>query len=188
MSSISAPFGLRPSFFPTGLERPQGLVNGIASGLGSNIFKGQPVKYNSAAGTIAPVTGTEAFVGAFAGVDFTDTTGRRRTSNFWPAGTTGTEIVAYFYNDPNIVYEVQATGSLAQTAVGQQANIANPGAGSTGTGLSGAQISTTTVSGSLAQLRIVDLAPNVDNAWGDAFTNVRVQISNHQFVATINAV
>ena len=107
MSSSSAAFGLRPAFFPTGLERAQALANGIASGFSSDILKGMPVKYLTT-GVIQPVTGTEAFVGAFAGVEWTDTTGRRRVSNYWPSGTTGTSIVAYFYNDPLIVYEIQA--------------------------------------------------------------------------------
>ena len=31
MSSSNAPFGLRPSFHPSGLDRAQALANGIAS-------------------------------------------------------------------------------------------------------------------------------------------------------------
>ena len=116
MSSSNAPFGSRPAFHPSGLDRAQALANGIASGYSTDILKGQPVKYVTG-GTIEEVTGTEAFVGAFDGVEWTDTTGRRRVSNYWPAGTayqTGS-CVAYFYNDPNIVYEIQADGSVAQS-------------------------------------------------------------------------
>ena len=47
MSSTSAPFGLRPAFHPSGLDRAQALANGIVSGYASNILKGQPVKYNA---------------------------------------------------------------------------------------------------------------------------------------------
>ena len=108
MSATSAPFGLRPAFFPTGLERAQALTNGITSGYASNILKNQPVVYGSTAnggtlGTIIPAAATGAITGAFAGVEFTDTTGRRRVSNYWPASTSGTNIIAYFYNDLNIV-------------------------------------------------------------------------------------
>jgi len=106
MSATSAPFGLRPAFHPSGLDRAQALANGIVSAYATDILKGQPVKYVTG-GTIEPVTSTEAFVGAFDGVEWTDTTGRRRVSNYWPASTayqTGS-CVAYFYNDPNIVYE-----------------------------------------------------------------------------------
>lgn len=188
MSSSSAPFGLRPAFFPTGLERAQALANGITSGYGTDILKGQPVKYTTG-GVINPVSGTEAFVGAFAGVEWTDTTGRRRVSNYWPASTSGTSIVAYFYNDPLIVYEIQADGAVAQTAIGDNANFSNLTAGSTTTGLSQCTMSASlTGTSTYGQLRIVDLAPYADNAWGDAYTIVRVQIANHQFVATLNAI
>jgi len=47
MSSTNAPFGLRPSFHPTGLDRAVALTDGIASAYSSNILKGQPVALNS---------------------------------------------------------------------------------------------------------------------------------------------
>jgi hypothetical protein len=189
MSATSAPFGLRPAFFPTGLERAQALANGITSAYSADILKGQPVKYNN--GVINEVTSTEAFVGAFAGVEWTDTTGRRRVSNYWPALTsyqTGS-CVAYFYNDPLIVYEIQADGAVAQTSIGDNANFSNLTAGSNVTGLSQCTMSSSlTGSSTFGQLRIVDLAPYPDNAWGDAYTIVRVQVAEHQFVATLNAI
>ena len=45
MSATNAPFGLRPAFHPSGLDRAQALANGIASGYNTDILKGQPVKY-----------------------------------------------------------------------------------------------------------------------------------------------
>ena len=193
MSSTNAPFGLRPAFHPTGLDRAQALANGITSGYGSNILKGQAVQYSPNAGVILPVVDTTTnsglVSGAFAGVEWTDTTGRRRVSNYWPASTSGTAIVAYFYNDQQIVYEIQADGSIAQTAIGNEANLSNFTAGSTTTGLSQMTLSSTLVgSGSAGQFRIVDLAPYPDNAWGDAYTVVRVQISKPQFISTVNAI
>ena len=47
MSSSNAPFGLRPAFHPSGLDRAQALAGGIASGYATDILKGQPVKLNS---------------------------------------------------------------------------------------------------------------------------------------------
>jgi hypothetical protein len=38
------------------------------------------------------------------------------------------------------------------------------------------------------QLRVVDLAPYVDNAWGDAYTTVRVVIANSQFFGAVTAI
>lgn len=182
MSATNAPFGLRPAFHPSGLDRAQALANGIVSGYGSSILKGQAVKYVTG-GVIQPVTGTEAFVGAFAGVEFTDTTGRRRVSNYWPANTayqTGS-CIAYFYADQNIVYEIQTDGTMAQSAIGDEANLSNLTAGSTTTGLSQTTLSTTLAgAGNTAQMRILDLAPYPDNAWDDPFVIVRANIANYQ--------
>lgn len=189
MSATSAPFGLRPAFHPSGLDRAQALAGGIASGYSSDILKGQPVRYIAASGVIEPVTATgQALSGAFAGVEWTDTTGRRRVSNYWPANTayqTGS-CVAYFYNDPNIVYEIQAAGSIAQTAIGTDANFSNFAAGSNVTGLSQATLNATVLAtGVQGQVQILDIAPYPDNDWGDAFTIVRVQIARRQIAAVV---
>ena len=195
MSATSAPFGLRPSYFPTGLERAQALTNGITSGYSSNILKGQPVVYGTTAnggtlGTIIPALVTGTVTGSFQGVEFTDTTGRRRVSNYWPASTTATNIIAYFYNDLNIVYEIQADGSMAQTTIGNEYFFTNITAGSTTTGLSQATLGSATAAGngSQGQMRVVDLAPYADNAWGDAYTLVRVQLVNTQFYGAYTAI
>lgn len=193
MSATSAPFGLRPAYHPSGLDRAQALAGGIASAYSSAILKGQAVKYNPSVGTIVPVTGTEAFSGAFDGVEWTDTTGRRRVSNYWPANTAyiAGSCVAYFYNDTNIVYEIQADGSIAQTALGNEANLttANLANGSTTTGLSQATLSTSLVGNTTqGQMRIVDLAPYTDNAWGDAFTIVRCVVAYSQFFGAFTAI
>ena len=186
MSATSAPFGLRPAFHPSGLDRAQALAGGIASTYAANILKGQAIKYVSGAGVIEVVTGTEAFSGAFAGVEWTDVTGRRRVSNFWPTGTayqTGS-CVAYFYNDPNIVYEIQTDATVAQTTIGNEANLSNLAAGSTSTGLSQGTLSASMVGqGVQGQMRVVDLAPYADNAWGDPFVIVRATVAETQFVA-----
>ena len=189
MSATLAPFGLRPAFHPSGLDRAQALANGIASGFASDILKGQPVRYIAASGVIEPVTATGNQVsGAFAGVEFTDTTGRRRVSNFFPANTayqTGS-CVAYFYNDPNIIYEIQSTGSIAQTSVGLDMNFSNFAAGSTTTGLSQATLTATVLgTGVQGQVQVLDIAPYPDNDWGDAFTIVRVQIARRQIAAVV---
>jgi len=189
MSATSAPFGMRPSFHPTGLDRAVALVDGIASAYSSNILKGQPVALDTN-GNIIIATAGSAYQGAFSGVSWTDTTGRFRVSNYWPANTayvTGSCTV-YYYSDPNIVYDIQANGSLAQTSIGDQANFASATAGSTTTGLSACMISTSLAgSGAVGDMRIIGLTPAVDNAWGDAYTVVQVQVSRSQYVATINA-
>jgi len=189
MSATLAPFGLRPAFHPSGLDRAQALANGITSAYASDILKGQPVRYIASSGVIEPVVATGNQVsGAFAGVEWTDTTGRRRVSNYWPANTayqTGS-CVAYFYNDPQIVYEIQSTGSIAQTAIGLDMNLSNFAAGSNVTGLSQATLTATVLgTGVQGQVQVLDIAPYPDNEWGDAYTIVRVQIARRQIAAVV---
>jgi len=190
MSQTSAPFGLNPAFFPTGLERAQALANGIPSGYASNILKGQPVEYLANNGVIQPVTSTEAWSGSFQGVEWTDTTGRRRVSNYWPASTSGTAIVAYFYNDQQIIYEIQTDATISQTSIGNEYNFSNLTAGSTTTGLSQCTlgVSTAVGSGQTGQMRVVDISAYPNNAWGDPYVIVRVQCSKPQFVASSTAI
>ena len=189
MSATNAPFGLRPAFHPSGLDRAQALAGGIPSAYNTDILKGQAVLYVAGSGVIEPVNATgDAVSGAFAGVEWTDTTGRRRVSNYWPANTayqTGS-CVAYFYNDPNIVYEIQAAGSVAQTSIGLDANLSNFAAGSNVTGLSQATLNASILStGVQGQVQILDIAPYPDNDWGDAFTIVRVQVARRQIAAVV---
>ena len=197
MSATSAPFGLRPAFHPSGLDRAQALAGGIPSAFATDILKGQPVRYQTTAiggtlGTITPATTSGAWVGAFAGVQWTDTTGRARVSNYWPANTayTAGSCVAYFYNDQNIVYEIQADGSMAQTSIGNEFNFTNVTAGSTTTGLSQATLGSATAVGSgvQGQMRVVDVAPYPGTDWGDAYTIVRVVCANSQFFGAVTAI
>ena len=203
MSSTSAPFGLRPAFHPSGLDRAQALANGIVSGYGTDILKGAPVRYNStagtsvAAGTITNAAASGAWSGAFAGVEFTDTTGRRRVSNYWPAGTTFQtgSCIAYFYNDQNIVYEIQTDATIAQTSLGGEYNFSavtglTVTSGSNVTGLSSTclGVSTAVANGSQGAMRIVDIAPYVDNNWGDNFVIVRVVNAQSQYFGSVTAI
>lgn len=192
MSATNAPFGLRPAFHPSGLDRAQALANGIqavstsgnvSAGYATNILKGQPVKMDTG-GYIVVAAAGDAFLGAFAGVEWTDSTGRRRVSNYWPANESFQvgSVVAYFYSDPNIVYEIQTDGTLTQAAIGAEADLSNTTAGSTTTGLSQCTLSISVVaSPNTAQMRIVDIAPYPDNAWGDNFVIVRATIAESQF-------
>jgi hypothetical protein len=192
MSATNAPFGLRPAFHPSGLDRAQALANGITSGYSSNILKGQPVKYSASAGVIVVASAGAAWSGAFAGVEWTDSTGRRRVSNYWPASTTFItgSCVAYFYNDNNIVYEIQSDATIAQTSIGIEYNFSNTTAGSTTTGLSACTLGVSTAigSGSQGDMRVVDIAPYPDNAWGDSYVVLRVVNAYSQFFGNFTSV
>lgn len=181
MSTTSQPFGLQPAYSPSGVVRPT--AYSIATGYASNILQNQPVKI-AADGTIAAAAIGDRFVGTFQGVEWTDTDGRRRVSNKWTASTAGTDIIAYVTLDPSIVYDIQANGSIAVTDIGSQADFTAITAGSTVTGLSALMLDTATLTNSgNASLRIIGITPGPDNAFGDNYTVVQVQIAEHQNVA-----
>lgn len=181
MSTTSQPFGLRPAFSPSGVVRPT--AYSIASGYAANILHNQPVKIGTD-GTVQAAAIGDRFIGTFQGVEFTDSDGRRRVSNKWTASTAASDIVAYVTLDPTIVYEIQANGSIAVTDIGKQADFTAITAGSTVTGLSALMLDTATLTDSgNASLRIIGLSPGPDNAFGDNFTIVEVQVAEHQNVA-----
>ncbi len=179
----SAPFGLRPVYHPTGLDR--GIAYTIAAAYATAIFKGDPVILNTN-GTIVIGTAAADLLGVFNGVEYVDATGKPTYSNYWPAGQTvqaGQPLTAYVWVDPNTVYEVQSSGSVPLTAIGDQADVIM-GAGSTQTGLSTTQLNVTLAGvGSQGQWRIVDFSRDPNNAPGDAFTVVQVQLARSQYVA-----
>ena len=189
MSSTSAPFGFRPVYHPTGLDRAVALAGGITSGYATGILKNQPVALDTN-GNIIIATAGSAFIGVFAGVEYTDNSGRRQINNQWPANTAyqAGSCIAYYYQEQTIVYEVQSTATLAQTSIGDQCNMSSATAGSTTTGLSAAMLGTVVGASSQGDFRIIDIAPYADNAWGDSYVIVRVQISRHQYTANIVAI
>lgn len=179
MSTTSAPFGLRPVFSPSGVVRPS--VYSIATGYASNILQNQPVKLGTD-GTIQAAAIGDRFIGTFQGVEFVDTDGKLRVSNKWTASTAATNIVAYVTMDPTIVYEIQANATMTVANIGEQMDFTTITAGSTVTGLSQLMLDVAS-STTNASLRVIGLTPGADNAWGDNFPIVQVQIAEHQMVA-----
>ena len=140
MSSTFKPFGLKPAYHPSGLDRatpfvgtnsyqaatdnsynaPYGLTSGQA------FYQYQPVEINSSGQLIPAATAaaTSRFYGVFDGVEFTDSQGRRSVAK-WASKTTldaSTQIVFWVFSDPALVYEAQVHGSVAATAIGQEYN------------------------------------------------------------------
>lgn len=185
MTAVSAPFGFRAIYHPSGTVRPEEYTNALTSGYSNNILENQPVKLLDT-GQIAEVSGTsDEFIGTFAGVTYTPVNGRPTLSNFWPAAATtqaNTELLVYYTSDPWITYEIQTDGTVPQAGtVGSGTNFTNLTAGSTLTGLSQCTATATIIETSTAQMRITNLSPYPDNAWGDAFVILQVMIGLSQF-------
>jgi hypothetical protein len=174
--------GLVPVFHPSGQIIP--ITGTVLNGYTSNIFQYAPVQYND--GNVQLAAAAARAIGTFMGVQWTDTRGRRQFSNYWPASTTGTDIVCWLTSDPVTVYKIQSTAAIAESDIGEQADWStnDTTAGNTVTGLSSVTIGTPAASANNG-LRIIGLTASPDNAWGDTFTWVNVQISEHQNVADI---
>jgi hypothetical protein len=197
MSSISAPFGFRPSYHNSGQMRPKAYV--IASTYAANIFAGDPVKLTdngviqlgTSDGTRSGTTDGITLLGIFAGCQYNDALGKPTISPFWPSGATGTEIVAWVYDDPETLYDVQYTnpsaGTTVQTAVGEQCDwtVASPG-GSTQTGLSTTQLSA--IQATSGQFQITGFANNINDSLTDAYVTVTVRLNEAAYKAAVNSI
>lgn len=92
-----------------------------------------------------------------------------------PASTLRTVYVA---DDPYVIFEIQASGTLVTDDIGLNANL-TVGAGSVATGLSGMEIDLSTKGAEATkQIRILDLSPREDNEFG-ANAKVIAKINLH---------
>ena len=197
MSSTSAPFGFRPSYHNSGQMRPKAYT--IASTYAANIFNGDPVKLVDAGtiqlgtsdGTRAGTTDGILLLGIFAGCEYIDALGKPTVSNFWPTGTTATEITAYVYDDPETLFDVQyanpSAGTTVQTAVGEECDWTPtaPG-GSTQTGLSSTSL--TVIQATAGQFQITSFARTVTDTLTDAYVVATVRINEHEYKAQVNSI
>lgn len=197
MSSTSAPYGFRPSFHNSGQMRPKAYV--IASAYAANIFQGDPVKLTdngviqlgTSDGTRSGTTDGVALLGIFAGCQYLDASGKPTISPFWPSGTTGSEITAWVYDDPETLFDVQynnpSAGTTVQTAVGEECDwtVASPG-GSTSTGLSNTYL--TAIQSTSGQFQITGFAYDINDSLTDAYVSVTVRINEHHYKAAVNSV
>jgi hypothetical protein len=197
MSAVSAPFGLRPSFHNSGQMRPKAYT--ITSTYATSIYSGDPVKLTdngviqlgTSDGTRSGTVDGIALLGVFAGCQYLDATGKPTISPFWPSGTTGTEIVAWVYDDPETLFDVQydnpSAGTTVQTAVGEECDwvVASPG-GSTSTGLSNTKLSA--IQATSGQFQITGFAYGVNDTLTDAFVVATVRINEHHYKAAVNSV
>ncbi len=197
MSSTSAPFGFRPSYHNSGQMRPKAYT--IASTYAANIFSGDPVKLTdngviqlgTSDGTRSGTTDGITLLGIFAGCQYLDASGKPTISPFWPSGATGTEIVAWVYDDPETLYDVQydnpSPGTTVQTAVGEECDwtVASPG-GSTQTGLSTTKL--TAIQSTSGQFQITGFAYNINDSLTDAYVTVTVRLNEAAYKAAVNSI
>ena len=195
MSATYAPFGLKPVYHPSGIIRSLNYTGAFDAA--AVFYSGTPVSFDEAttAGTSTLVVASNTptagmrLAGVFGGVEYTDASGRRTVSKwFGPALGTASDVVMWIFMDPEIVYEIQANGAIANTKVGQEFNftavtsgqiIGNGGLGTSTAGLNPADVAV----GTQAQVQVTGLGREINNAWGDTATVVQVKLANDAFVA-----
>lgn len=186
MANVDAPSGFRPAFhLAGGVIRPQKYA--IASGLNNAIGYGDMViRVNTNKNVDAmDATSDVPILGSFAGCYYRNSAGEHIFSRNWVAATTtlgSAAAVAYVYDDPWIVYEVQvATGStvIAVTEIGQMVDLSYAEPNAT-TGMSNAEV--TYAAGSEDNFMIYDIVPRDDNEANAAHTKVWVTINRHPWL------
>ena len=167
MANVDAAFGARPVRHLTGGTVRANEWKIIGDGTSSTaIFTGDFVKLG-ATGYIDAAAAGNRILGVFAGCSYTNSSGEQIFSKYYPASTTtqsSGDITAYVYDDPNIVFAVQSSGSADFADIGNLANHV-AGSGSTTTGGSAHEIDGTTGTGT-AGLRILGLYNEPKNAYG----------------------
>jgi len=192
MSASSNPFGLKPAYHTSGLDRATPFTGTISTA--NNLYQYSAVALNATGQLInagADPTATNIY-GVVDGFEFTDATGRRTVSKWFGAGVgTVTDSVAWVWTDPQLIYEVQADGPVNAASVGRQFNLVNPTAGEIigngGLGQSTAGLDSTgpTAAGTQGQLIVTGLGREVNNEWGDAYTIVQVKVADSKLTAPV---
>lgn len=175
MATTAAPYGFRPVGILGGASWSDAVRHiKIASNYGTAIFYGDVVKIVSS-GTVEKDAGTTTMTpcGIFVGCRYTDPgTNQLTFSQRYPASTVATDIMAYVIDDPNVVFQVQANATLAQTALGNNvAVVQTAGSATIGTSKNAVNASTIAVTKTLP-IRIVDFVEGPTSAVGDTYTDV----------------
>ena len=189
MASTAAPYGFKPVNLVGGQPYAGStrLIK-IASGYASNLYNGQIVSI-VAAGTVELVTTNgdnstpfpAGTIGVFVGCSYTDpSTKQKLFAQYWPSGTVASDAVAYVVDDPDVLLQVQADGTMAQATLGSNAHLAavqSSSTGSTVTGNSNTALDATVNTTSGFAFRVVDFVNAPGSAVGDAFTDVLVKFN-----------
>ena len=178
MANKDAAFGLK-AIGKVGQNRDnQGLSEYSIAASATAIYQNDPVEMLDT-GTIGVAAAGDVLLGSLNGVFYTDASTSKPTwANHLEASNAATDIVGFVADDPYERFEVQSAGTVAQTNIGNCADIVYA-AGSSPNYVSKVEISGT-MAASAAQLKIVGVSKDPDNSeLGAANANVIVTINEH---------
>lgn len=182
MPNVNNPNGFWPKVHAKGgVIRPSALAYQIAGALAANIYRGSPVIPVNTNRRITIAAAGNRLAGIFKGVTFWDAnTGDPRFEPKWLSGQTiktGTIAEATVFDDPDILYSAQVSGTagLVATDVGNFADVVI-GTGSAVTGNSGDMVDQASLGTTSGQVKIIGLDPTVGNDYGQ-YARALVQIN-----------
>ena len=194
MANKDAAFGLRPvkhvsgSPFNGGQSRYR-ITTADATNT-TNIYNGDIVTQNTA-GIVTRIARADSgsatsaiIVGVFNGCYYTDpTTSKPTWSNYWP-GNAATDAVAFIFDDPYIVYEVQADAAFPVADLWGNFDIVDQATvGDTSSGRSNVELDVTTgATTATLPMKAIEISTDPQNSdVSTANTNVLVLVQNHLY-------
>jgi hypothetical protein len=182
MASTASPYGLR-------LVKRLGETNQrhgfnqypIASGYATDLKVGDIVLLHTT-GKLQKDTGTTACtpIGVFIGCSYTDSAMGFLNRAQWTASTVASDAMGYVVDDPDAVFQIQASASVAANGLGANAAVVQ-GSGSLALGRSGVSLNAATLANTATlPVRIVGF-PSIPgfSTVGDSFTDVYVRFNTH---------
>ena len=183
MANVSEKFGLRPyrKLDGTPLVGAQNRYT-IASNYGTAIFQGDLVQ-PTAAGNIERHTAntSDAVVGVFNGVFYTDPTTQKPTyKNYYPGSVVASDITAFVVDDPDAVFLMDADEAFTRANLYANYSVTNT-TGVTQTGISKVQLDVSaTGTASTFVVQAIDISQDPDNSdTATSNANILVRINNH---------
>lgn len=189
MASTAAPYGLRPINRQGGTPSAGGNTRmfTMTTNLAAPLYAGMVALLNASGEIIQPPTGgpvvgttTSRPIGVIAGFRFVDPVLKYELyDTVLPTGAVNagyTNIRIYVYDDPDQLYMVQSSGSVARASIGRNFAMLNAETGSTISKRSNSSITATALTTTAAScLRLVDFVESVFSTAGDSFTDCIVK-------------
>lgn len=184
MASTAAPYGLKPVKRVDGMPYAGAVTEFLINpnGATASIYNGNVVYLSGGYVTPSTDAGTAAdplvdAVGVFVGCEYFNAQGQLMFGQYYPTGTTGV-VKAKVITDPNVLFQAQSSGSVAQTEIGMEVGMnsaTQTGSAATGNGTNSVGAAADT-GASFTVVAIVSTP-------GDAYTDVLVKINSdvHKF-------
>ena len=189
MANLDSPFGLRPVRMVNGspFSNQQNRYR-IAANYGTSIYQGDLVQVVTGGGIERVAAGGSGLIlGVFNGCTYTDpTSGKQKWSNYYPASTNASDIIAFVIDAPDTVFEVQADAAFPVADLfGNFDIIDNDPVGDTTSGISNVELAVSTgATTATLPLKAIDISQDpLNDDVATANTNVLVVINNHLFSA-----